>query len=43
MNSGKPLGGTLTLPGTTLAINRMGYGTMQLPGPHVWGPPADKA
>ncbi|MBV6788683.1 MULTISPECIES: aldo/keto reductase family oxidoreductase [Xanthomonas] len=43
MNNGKPLGGTLTLPGTTLGIKRMGYGTMQLPGPHVWGPPADKA
>lgn len=24
-------------------VTRMGYGTMQLPGPHVWGPPRDKA
>jgi aryl-alcohol dehydrogenase-like predicted oxidoreductase len=22
-------------------VNRLGYGTMQLPGPGVWGPPAD--
>lgn len=26
-----------------LAINRMGYGAMRLSGPHVFGPPADKA
>jgi len=31
--------GTFTLPGTALTINRMGYGAMQLAGPHVWGPP----
>ncbi|WP_434989814.1 oxidoreductase [Xanthomonas melonis] len=37
------LGGTFTLPGTTLRLKRMGYGTMQLPGSHVWGPPRDKA
>lgn len=36
-------GGTFTPTGTTLTLNRMGYGTMQLPGPHVWGPPRDKA
>ncbi|MCZ7976401.1 aldo/keto reductase family oxidoreductase [Agrobacterium tumefaciens] len=36
------LGGTFTLPGTSLQIKRMSYGTMQLPGPHVWGPPRDK-
>jgi len=35
------LAGTFTLPGTTLAVNRMGYGAMQLAGPHVWGPPRD--
>ncbi len=23
------------------SVNRLGYGTMQLPGPGVWGPPAD--
>ncbi|WP_355605753.1 oxidoreductase [Xanthomonas cannabis] len=37
------LGGTFTLPGTPLQLRRMGYGTMQLPGSHVWGPPRDKA
>jgi pyridoxine 4-dehydrogenase len=35
------LGGTFTLPGTSMAVNRMGYGAMQLAGPHVWGPPRD--
>jgi aryl-alcohol dehydrogenase-like predicted oxidoreductase len=23
-------------------VNRIGFGTMQLPGPHVWGPPPDR-
>ncbi|KFX02588.1 oxidoreductase [Pectobacterium betavasculorum] len=36
------LGGTFTPTGTSLNLKRMGYGTMQLPGPHVWGPPRDK-
>jgi aryl-alcohol dehydrogenase-like predicted oxidoreductase len=35
------LGGTFTLPGTSTTVNRMGYGAMQLAGPHVWGPPRD--
>ena len=35
------LGGSLTLPGTTLTVNRMGYGAMQLAGPEVFGPPRD--
>lgn len=26
-----------------LTVNRMGYGAMRLSGPHVFGPPADKA
>jgi pyridoxine 4-dehydrogenase len=26
-----------------LSVNRMGYGAMRLSGPHVFGPPADKA
>jgi pyridoxine 4-dehydrogenase len=30
-----------TLPNTTIHINRMGYGAMQLAGPHVFGPPKD--
>jgi pyridoxine 4-dehydrogenase len=35
------LGGTFTLPGTSLSLARMGYGAMQLAGPGVWGPPRD--
>ncbi|MFW5410416.1 aldo/keto reductase family oxidoreductase [Pectobacterium brasiliense] len=37
------LGGTFTPIGTSLNLKRMGYGTMQLPGTHVWGPPHDKS
>jgi len=40
-NTTTDLGGTFTLPGGTLAVNRMGYGAMQLAGPQVWGPPRD--
>ena len=36
------LGGTFTLPGTSFTVNRMGYGAMQLAGPHVFGPPRDR-
>ena len=35
------LGGRFTFPGTTLTVNRIGYGAMQLAGPGVWGPPRD--
>ncbi len=35
------LGGTLTLPGTSTNLRRMGYGAMQLSGPGIWGPPRD--
>jgi pyridoxine 4-dehydrogenase len=35
------LGGTFTLPGTSITLNRMGYGAMQLAGKDVWGPPRD--
>src|SRR6266404_5789902 len=35
------LGGSLMLPGTSIGLNRMGYGAMQLAGPGVWGPPRD--
>ena len=35
------LGGTFNLPGTSMNLQRMGYGAMQLAGPHVWGPPRD--
>src|SRR5579859_611868 len=35
------LGGRFTFPGTNLSVNRVGYGAMQLAGPHVFGPPKD--
>src|SRR5213075_2574929 len=35
------LGGSFTLPGTSMTLNRMGYGAMQLAGPGVWEPPRD--
>ncbi len=35
-------GGTFTFPGTSTTVNRMGYGAMQLAGPHVFGPPRDR-
>ena len=35
------LGGTFTLQGTSMTLNRMGYGAMQLAGPQVFGPPRD--
>lgn len=36
------LGGAFNFPGTSLNVNRMGYGAMQLAGPHVFGPPKDR-
>src|SRR5215469_10818890 len=30
---------SFTLPSTSMSLNRMGYGAMQLAGPGVWGPP----
>jgi len=35
------LGGNFTFPKTSMTVKRMGYGAMQLAGPHVWGPPRD--
>lgn len=39
------LTGSITLPGTSMTVNRMGYGAMQLAGREgnklVWGPPRD--
>jgi pyridoxine 4-dehydrogenase len=35
------LGGRFTFPGTSLTVQRIGYGAMQLAGPGVWGPPGD--
>jgi aryl-alcohol dehydrogenase-like predicted oxidoreductase len=36
------LGGSFTFPGTSITVRRMGYGAMQLAGPHVFGPPRDR-
>jgi aryl-alcohol dehydrogenase-like predicted oxidoreductase len=36
-----PLGGTFKLA-DNMTVTRMGYGAMQLAGPHVFGPPADR-
>ncbi|MET0246357.1 MAG: oxidoreductase [Sphingomonas sp.] len=33
--------GRFTFPGTAMTVNRMGYGAMQLAGPHVFGEPND--
>src|ERR1700730_10341886 len=35
------LAGSFALPRTSMNLNRMGYGAMQLAGPGVWGPPRD--
>ncbi|MBO0765528.1 MAG: oxidoreductase [Hyphomicrobiaceae bacterium] len=35
--------GRFTFPGTSISVNRMGYGAMQLAGPHVFGQPSDPA
>jgi len=41
MTNRMDLGGDFILPGTSMTVNRMGYGAMQLAGPQVWGPPRD--
>lgn len=41
MSDRAALGGSFTFPGTDLTVRRMGYGAMQLAGPHVFGPPKD--
>jgi pyridoxine 4-dehydrogenase len=33
------LGRRFTFPGTSVTVQRIGYGAMQLAGPGVWGPP----
>jgi len=35
------LASSFTLPGASLTVKRIGYGAMQLAGPHVFGPPRD--
>lgn len=39
--SSAALGGRFTFAGSTMSMARMGYGAMQLAGPHVFGPPKD--
>jgi pyridoxine 4-dehydrogenase len=41
MTQHNDLGGSFTLADTSITLNRMGYGAMQLAGPQVWGPPRD--
>ncbi len=41
MTNSTDLGGAFTLPGSSMTLNRMSYGAMQLAGPQVWGPPRD--
>jgi pyridoxine 4-dehydrogenase len=43
MTNQTQLGGTFNFPGTTFSVHRIGYGTMQLAGPHVFGPPHDRS
>jgi pyridoxine 4-dehydrogenase len=41
MTTQTKLGDNFTLPNTSLTLNRMGYGAMQLAGKGVFGPPRD--
>ncbi len=41
MNPQNDLGGAFNFPGTAITVKRMGYGAMQLSGPHIFGPPKD--
>jgi pyridoxine 4-dehydrogenase len=41
LNQEATLGGRFTFPGTSLTVQRIGYGAMQLAGPGVYGPPKD--
>jgi pyridoxine 4-dehydrogenase len=42
MTTRTDLNNSLKLPGSSMNLNRMGYGAMQLAGPQVWGPPRDR-
>ncbi len=42
MSTATALGGTFHLGDGATTLNRMGYGAMQLAGPHVFGPPKDR-
>ena len=41
IETGTKLGGSFTFLHTSMTVNRMGYGAMQLAGHGVWGPPKD--
>ena len=41
MTQANMLGGSFRFPNSSLSVHRMGYGAMQLAGPHVFGPPRD--
>lgn len=42
MSQSLHLGGAFTPSGANIALNRMGYGAMQLTGPMAFGPPRDR-
>lgn len=42
MSQSVNLGGVFTPAGTSLALNRVGYGAIQLTGQMAWGPPRDR-
>ncbi len=42
MSAETKLGGEFTFAGTGVTVKRVGYGAMQLAGPHVFGPPKDR-
>ena len=42
-NTYSPSSDRFTPAGSGIRFNRVGYGAMQLAGPHVWGPPKDRA
>jgi len=41
VDTSNKIGGSFSLPNTSITLNRMGYGAMQLAGPQVFGPPRD--
>ena len=42
MSPSPELGGAFSPAGTSFALNRIGYGAIQLTGPMAWGPPNDR-
>jgi pyridoxine 4-dehydrogenase len=43
MTTYSPSSDQFTPANSGIRLNRVGYGAMQLAGPHVWGPPKDRA